>query len=200
MFLEEITNTVELESRNMECKVELNKNETINWLKTVAGFANAEGGVLYIGVEDKTNKLIGFSRKDADKERSFLIFRLMNIFLPVLIYEYKLMLEDRSICVLAYNLPTILAEKLETVISRGDQNTIHRDYFDKVRADSNSFVIYSSRKLIYNYIGILIKQLQITDECMRRSKCFSDQKRGISTTESKKRSILKIKSKILAIS
>ena len=31
---------------------------------------------------------------------------------------------------LAYNLPTILAEKLETVISRGDQNTRPRDYYD----------------------------------------------------------------------
>ena len=45
-------------------------------------------------------------------------------------YEYKLMLEDRCISVLAYNLPTILAEKLETVISRGDQNTRPRDYYD----------------------------------------------------------------------
>ena len=45
-------------------------------------------------------------------------------------YEYKLMLEDRSICILAYNLPTILAEKLETVVSRGDQNTRPRDYYD----------------------------------------------------------------------
>lgn len=45
-------------------------------------------------------------------------------------YEYKLMLDDRSIRVLAYNLPTILAEKLETVISRSDQNTRPRDYYD----------------------------------------------------------------------
>ncbi len=45
-------------------------------------------------------------------------------------YEYKLMFENRSIRVLAYNLPTILAEKLETVISRGDQNTRSRDYYD----------------------------------------------------------------------
>lgn len=45
-------------------------------------------------------------------------------------YEYKLMLEERFISVLAYNLPTILAEKLETVISRGDQNTRPRDYYD----------------------------------------------------------------------
>ena len=45
-------------------------------------------------------------------------------------YEVRLMLEDRSIRVPAYNLPTILAEKLETVISRGDQNTRPRDYYD----------------------------------------------------------------------
>ena len=45
-------------------------------------------------------------------------------------YDFKLMLEDRSIPVLAYNLETILAEKLETVVSRGDQNTRPRDYYD----------------------------------------------------------------------
>lgn len=42
-------------------------------------------------------------------------------------YSYKLMMEDRSIRVLAYNLSTILAEKLETVVSRGYQNTRPRD-------------------------------------------------------------------------
>ena len=45
-------------------------------------------------------------------------------------YEYKLMLEDRCISVLAYNFLTILAEKLEIVTSRGDQNTRPRDYYD----------------------------------------------------------------------
>ena len=42
-------------------------------------------------------------------------------------YEYKLMLEERKIQVLAYNMATILAEKLETVISRSDQNTRPRE-------------------------------------------------------------------------
>lgn len=45
-------------------------------------------------------------------------------------YQFKLLLEERSISVLAYNLETILSEKLETVISRGDQNTRPRDYYD----------------------------------------------------------------------
>lgn len=47
-----------------------------------------------------------------------------------IIYEFRLLLEDRSIRVLAYNLETVLAEKLETVISRGDQNTRARDFYD----------------------------------------------------------------------
>ena len=45
-------------------------------------------------------------------------------------YEYKLMFEDRCISVMAYNLSTILAEKLETVLSRGEQNTRPRDFYD----------------------------------------------------------------------
>ena len=45
-------------------------------------------------------------------------------------YQFKLLLEDRKISVFAYNLETIMAEKLETVISRGDQNTRLRDYYD----------------------------------------------------------------------
>lgn len=47
-----------------------------------------------------------------------------------IIYEFKLLLEPRSIKVLAYNLETIIAEKLETIISRGDLNTRPRDYYD----------------------------------------------------------------------
>ena len=45
-------------------------------------------------------------------------------------YSYKLMMEERSISILSYNLSTILAEKLETVVSRGNQNTRPRDYYD----------------------------------------------------------------------
>ncbi len=47
-----------------------------------------------------------------------------------IIYEFKLLLEDRSIRILAYNLETVMAEKIETVITRGDQNTRPRDFYD----------------------------------------------------------------------
>lgn len=45
-------------------------------------------------------------------------------------FEYEVMLEDKKIPILAYNIETILAEKLETVVSRGDQNTRPRDFYD----------------------------------------------------------------------
>lgn len=45
-------------------------------------------------------------------------------------YSYKLMFEDRSILLLAYNLETILAEKLETIIARTTTNTRMRDFYD----------------------------------------------------------------------
>lgn len=47
-----------------------------------------------------------------------------------MVYSFNLMFEERSINVLAYTVETILAEKLETIISRGDQNTRPRDFYD----------------------------------------------------------------------
>ena len=47
-----------------------------------------------------------------------------------MVYSFNLMFEERSINVLAYTVETILAEKLETLISRGDQNTRPRDFYD----------------------------------------------------------------------
>lgn len=46
------------------------------------------------------------------------------------IYTFKLLLEDRSIDILAYNIETVIAEKLETIISRGIANTRMRDFYD----------------------------------------------------------------------
>lgn len=45
-------------------------------------------------------------------------------------YRYKLLLDDRSISLWSYNLETILAEKLQTVLARGLLNTRMRDFYD----------------------------------------------------------------------
>ena len=45
-------------------------------------------------------------------------------------YSYKLMFEDRTILIMTYPIETVLAEKLETVISRSITNTRMRDFYD----------------------------------------------------------------------
>lgn len=73
-------------------------------------------------------------------------------------YSFKLLLEDRSISILAYNLETILAEKLETVISRSDQNTRPRDYYD----------IYMLMKLQYHNVNLSSLKDALAATCKRR--------------------------------
>ena len=45
-------------------------------------------------------------------------------------YELPLILENRKIGLWAYNMETLLAEKLETVMSRAEANTRMRDFYD----------------------------------------------------------------------
>lgn len=45
-------------------------------------------------------------------------------------YSFKLMFEDRDISIKAYNLDTILAEKIESILARNIANTRARDYYD----------------------------------------------------------------------
>ena len=45
-------------------------------------------------------------------------------------YSFRLMFEDRVISILAYNLETVLAEKFETIITRGVTTTRMRDFYD----------------------------------------------------------------------
>lgn len=45
-------------------------------------------------------------------------------------YTYRLMLEERDIDILAYNVETMLAEKIETMLVRSTLNTRMRDFYD----------------------------------------------------------------------
>lgn len=47
-----------------------------------------------------------------------------------ILYKLSLLFDDRKISVLAYNLETILAEKIETILTRGIANTRPRDFHD----------------------------------------------------------------------
>jgi len=45
-------------------------------------------------------------------------------------YGHKMILEDRTIQIMAYTVETIIAEKLETIVSRADANTRLKDFYD----------------------------------------------------------------------
>ena len=45
-------------------------------------------------------------------------------------YKFKLMFEDRAISIMAYNVETVLAEKFQTIVTRGVTNTRMRDFYD----------------------------------------------------------------------
>jgi predicted nucleotidyltransferase component of viral defense system len=45
-------------------------------------------------------------------------------------YQYPLMFEERKLDILAYNLETVLAEKMETILTRSTANTRMRDFYD----------------------------------------------------------------------
>ena len=64
-------------------------------------------------------------------------------------FDYKLMFEDRTLNIKAYNLETVLAEKLETIIIRGVTNTRMRDFYDvyvltKLYSDNIDKSVFSS--------------------------------------------------------
>ena len=82
MYLEELLNKNILEDDEIECKQSLNRIDVLDWLKTIAGFSNADGGTMYIGVADKTNKLIGFSKEEIDSEKNYLNNQLNEHLFP----------------------------------------------------------------------------------------------------------------------
>lgn len=71
MYLYDIVKNFIVEDTQYECKARLNRDDTIGWLKTIDGFANSKGGILFIGVEDKSGKLIGFECDEIDKEKLY---------------------------------------------------------------------------------------------------------------------------------
>lgn len=74
-------------------------------------------------------------------------------------YSYKLLLEDRKLDLWSYNIETLLAEKLETVMSRGTVNTRMRDFYD----------IYLLYKLYNDRIDYIDLQNAFLATCTKRN-------------------------------
>jgi predicted nucleotidyltransferase component of viral defense system len=69
-------------------------------------------------------------------------------------FSYDMLFDEGYLEIFAYNVETILAEKLETIISRSDQNTRPRDFYD----------VYILSKLKWKHIDfkVLSKALEMT--------------------------------------
>ena len=94
MQFEELVPRINLETKDIEFKgiieegaTKNEKKKEIGWLKTFVAYANTDGGVLYIGVENKTHKLVSLTHDKADQV-VLLIHRLVREKVtPVIRYE-----------------------------------------------------------------------------------------------------------------
>ena len=103
-------------------------------------------------------------------------------------FKYPLLFEDRSILINSYNIETILAEKIETVLRRGKYNSRMKDYYDiyffltKLRneidinilkdAIDNTFTKRDSFKYLNDYSEI-IKSIIDSDRIKTNWKSYS---------------------------
>lgn len=79
------------------------------------------------------------------------------------IYEYKCLFDKEIISFQAYNFETIIAEKLQTVLSRGTTNSRCKDFYD----------LYIIHKLRWENIDIIILKKAFTNTCEYRNTLFS---------------------------
>lgn len=74
-------------------------------------------------------------------------------------HQYKLLLEDRTILLWSYNLETLLSEKLQTVLARGQLNTRMRDFYD----------LYELSRIYRDKIDTVTLKSAFTATCVKRN-------------------------------
>lgn len=80
-------------------------------------------------------------------------------------YEYKLMFEDRAIQLFTYNVETLLAEKIQTILTRGIANTRLRDFYD----------VYEIMKICAVKVDQVTLSQAFGATCKKRETVFSKQ-------------------------
>ncbi|WP_414838883.1 nucleotidyl transferase AbiEii/AbiGii toxin family protein [Carnobacterium sp. TMP28] len=119
--------------------LEMNENQISRMLKEILSVESNDNIIFrissietimedfdYPGIRVKLNAQINRMRTPL-----ILDFSTGDVLTPSAIeYSYELMFDQGHISVLAYNIETLLAEKFETIISRGTANTRMRDFYD----------------------------------------------------------------------
>ena len=145
--------------------IKLNDNTQLNYLKTESIRDEDEYGGFRVFIEVKIENI---------KERFNLDIVTGDPITPKeIVYKYKPILGDKSIKLLAYNLETVLAEKLETVLTRVEANGRMRDFYDIYliyTKDWSNIKTNNLKKAIDNtfskreYSGNSLKALEIIKE------------------------------------
>lgn len=88
-------------------------------------------------------------------------------------YSYKMLIDEGFIDIRSYNIETVLAEKLETIISRGTLNTRMRDFYDVYLLE-----MMKSDEINWKLFGLAVEQtfknrntsdlLEIVDEIIEQ--------------------------------
>ena len=96
MTIDELFPGICMEDKEVEFKGILSKGKDdkgnsleMDWLKTIAAFANGEGGRLFIGVENKSHKIVALDANEADRQVLLLHQEIRNRFDPVIYPEVK---------------------------------------------------------------------------------------------------------------
>lgn len=95
MQIEELVNGLNIESSNVEFKGILREGKKkedgtfleLGWLKTIAAFANTQGGEMYVGVEDKTHKVVALDHETADRMIRMIHHQIREKIDPAIRYE-----------------------------------------------------------------------------------------------------------------
>ena len=94
MHIEELLPGINLEDKSTEFKgiildgkKENGSSADIGWLKTIASFANTEGGCLYVGVKDKSHEVVALDHTTADKIILMIHRRIREKITPGIAYD-----------------------------------------------------------------------------------------------------------------
>ena len=89
MFIQDLVPNVNIEDVNTEFKgiIEEGEGREIAWVKTIAAFANTAGGTLYVGVDDKSHKVLALDHKTADRVVQTFHRQIQNRVDPVIDYH-----------------------------------------------------------------------------------------------------------------
>ena len=97
-----------------------------------------------IRLEDEYGGFRVLLRATLDSNRTFVAVELTTgdaITPSEISYNYKSIFDDKTINVYSYNIETVIAEKFQTIISRGVLNTRLKDFYDMYKLMSMSSII-----------------------------------------------------------